>query len=228
MTKIFSVNELASAQTEWVAVQITVKDYYGKNVTSQRVVKYETYQDLLRKGYTKGHQEIVSVNKLCEPTRNREFAESCLDRPERKVRKTPIDRGDSDYLVSVISLGTISSGGKTKFGWNIWEEGEHQSKLGEDPYIFVLNTSLLLWGAKDSLQIGDKVTLIDNDTRKKVQWGTGTVEYVWNAASKDNFVNQVRNSNSWYSKPRSYSFGRMTDGVKWDAFRTMFSIKGVE
>ena len=170
----------------------------------------------------------MSINKLCEPTRNREFAESCLDQPERKVRKTPIDKGDSDYLVSVISLGTISSGGKTKFGWNIWEEGEHQSKLGEDPYIFVLDTRLLLWGAENSLRIGDKVTLIDNDTRKKVQWGTGTVEYIWNAASKDNFVNQVRNSNSWYSKPRTRSFGRITDGVKWDQFRTIFSIKGVE
>lgn len=228
MTKIFSVNELASSQTAWVAVKIMVKDYFGKHVTSQRVIKYETYQDLLSKGYTKGMQQIVSITKLCEPTASREFAESCLDKPERKVRKTPIDKGDSDYLVSVISMGKLSSGGKTQFGWNIWEEGERQNELGEPPYIFVLGTSLLLWGAENSLQIGDKVTLIDNDTRKKVQWGTGTVEYIWNAASKDNFVNQVRNSNSRYSKPRSYSFGRMTDGVKWDAFRTIFSIKGVE
>ena len=44
MTKIFTVNEFVNnSQTVWVAIQITVKDYYGKNVTSQRVVKYETY-----------------------------------------------------------------------------------------------------------------------------------------------------------------------------------------
>ena len=230
MTKILKINEFVNTnqQKDWVAIQITTRDHFGKNVTSQRVVTYETYKDLTMKDYTKGGMEILSVTKLCEPTSNREFAETFLDKPERKVRKTEVDKGDSDYLVSVISMGTLSSGGKTKFGWNIWEEGEKYKANGSESFIYVLKNGILLWGSKDTLQIGDKVTIIDNDTRRKVQCGTSVVEYIWNASSKDEFINDVRNSDSWYVKPRKYSFGRMTDGVKWEAFRVIYSIKGVE
>lgn len=228
MAKVLTINEFADQQKTWVAIQITTKDHFGKTVTSQRVVTYDTYNDLRMKDYTKGGMKILSVSKLCEPTSNREFAETYLDKPERKARKTEVSKGDSDYLVSVISMGTLSPGGKTKFGWNLWEEGEKHKANGSESFIYVLGHGLLLWGAKDSLNIGDKVTLIDNDTRKKVQYGTGTVEYIWNASSKEDFIKDVRNSNSWYVKPRKYSFGKMTDGVKWEAFRTIYSIKGVE
>lgn len=228
MKKVLKFDEFINENNQsWIAIQVTTKDHFGKTVTSQRVVTYETYKNLTMSDYTKGGMRILSVTKLSEPMPNRERAESYLDKPERKIRKTEVDKGDSDYLVSVISLGTLSSGGKTKFGWNLWETGEENKEKGSETFIYVVN-GLLLWGAKDSLKIGDRVTLIDNDTRKKVQYGTGTVEYIWNASSKEDFINDVRNSNSRYVKPRKYSFGKMTDGVKWDAFRTIFSIKGVE
>ena len=212
----------------WIAIQITTKDHFGKTVSSQRIVTYETYKNLTMSDYTKGGMKILSVTKLSEPMPNREKAESYLYKPEKNVRKTEVDKGDSDYLVSVISLGTLSSGGKTKFGWNLWEVGKEKKEKGSETFIYVLGSEMLLWGSKDSLKIGDKVTLIDNDTRKKVQYSTGTVRYVWNASSKEDFINDVRNSNSRYVKPRKYSFGKMTDGVKWDAFRTIYSIKNIE
>lgn len=229
MKKILEFDEFINENNRsWVAVQVTTRDHFGKTVTSQRVVTYETYKNLTMSDYTKGGMEILSVTKLSEPMPNRESAEYLLNKPDRKVRKTEINKGDSDYLVSVISMGTLSSGGKTKFGWSIWEEGEKTKKLGGETFIYVLNNGILLWGRKDSLKIEDRVTLIDNDTRKKIQLGTGTVKYVWNASSKEDFINDVRNSNSRYVKPRKYSFGKVTDGVDWNAFRTIYSIKGIE
>lgn len=229
MSKILKINEFASnGQKEWVAIEVTTKDHFGKTTSSQRVVTVETYNTLRNSEYTRGGMEIVSVRALSQPTANKEYAESYLDKKEKHVISGNIDKNGCDYLVSVISVGPLTSNGKTKFDWNIWEAGEQAKKNGGDTCFYVSDYGIILWGAKGSFKIGDTVMLIDNDTRRKVNAGTGKIKYIFNANSKEEFISDVRSTDSQYKGKITYSFGRRTDGVQWNNFRTVYSIKGIE
>jgi hypothetical protein len=39
-------------------------------------------------------------------------------------RKTPINKGNADYIVYAINIGKFTPTGKTKYDWNLWEEGK--------------------------------------------------------------------------------------------------------
>ena len=55
-----------AAEKKWVAISVTTAaDYYhDKDSTSQRVVSYDTYQEMKEKGHTKGYMTIKYIEKL--------------------------------------------------------------------------------------------------------------------------------------------------------------------
>lgn len=217
--------------TKWVAIEITTEDHFSdKTHTSQRVVSYDTYQDLLNKGYTKGSARIISVDILGSPSRDKEVAMSYLDAPKRSKRKSEVNKGDADYIVYVINCGKFSSTGKTKFDWNIWDNIAETN--GADIYTNVVGTTFL-YGAPGSLKVGDKLCCVDNDTLKKIAYYSIPCEvaHVFNVKSKDDFVEQYRKAFPDQCTRPSTQFGKKSDGLPWSSgrykFGQIYSIKGV-
>ena len=101
---IYYINE-QKTNTKWGAIEITTENNSdNKTHTSQRVVSYDTYQELRYNGYTKGMSKIISIDILGSPSQNKEIAMSYLDAPKRTRRKSEVNKGDADYIVYVISV----------------------------------------------------------------------------------------------------------------------------
>lgn len=231
MKRIINYINEQKNDTKWVAIEITTADHFRDKLhTSQRVVSYETYQDLLDKGYTKGSARIISVDTLGPATRNKEEAMSYLDAPKRNKRKSEVDKGDADYIVYVINCGKFGPTGKTKFDWNIWDNIDESN--GADIYTNQWGQSFL-YGAPGSLKVGDKLCCVDNDTLKKIAKYSIPCEvaHVFNVKSKDDFVEQYRKAFPDHCTRPSTQFGKKSDGLPWSSgryrFGQIYSIKGV-
>lgn len=227
---IYYINE-QKTNTKWVAIEITTEDNSNnKTHTSQRVVSYDTYQELRYNGYTKGMSKIISIDILGSPSQNKEIAMSYLDVPKRTRRKSEVNKGDADYIVYVISCGKFSPSGNTKFDWNLWDNIDKTN--GVEIYTNKKGNSFL-YGAPGSLNVGDKLCCVDNDTLKKIPTGSipSEVTHVFNIKSKDDFVEQYRKAFPDHCKRPSYQFGRKSDGLPWMngpyRFGQIYSIKGV-
>lgn len=212
----------ATSDTYWVAIEITTKEWGSdKSKTSQRVVSLDTYNKLRDSGYTKSRAEIRSLSKLCSPTKDKDMAMSYLDTKEKTVRKTKLKKGDADYIVYAMNIGSLTSSGKTKYDWNFWENNEETP--GE---LYTDNGYAFLWGAKGSLKEGDKVMCVDNDTNKKLSGAIKVVRHVL-PASKEEFVKVYREKFPMLCKRPSYSFGQHRDGLPWPKMMALYSIKGI-
>lgn len=218
--------------TQWVAIEITTADHFNgkKTHTSQRVVSYDTYQDLIYKGYTKGSAKIINIDILGSPSRNKEIAMSYIDAPKRTKRKSEINKGNADYIVYVISCGKFTPSGNTKFDWNIWDNIAKTN--GAEIYTNKYGNSFL-YGAPGSLKVGDTLCCVDNDTLKKISIGSipCAVEHIFNVKSKDDFVEQYRKAFPDHCTRPSIQFGKKSDGLPWSngkyRFGQIYSIKGV-
>lgn len=220
-----TINE-AIKPTRWVAISVVTKGYGDKEVSSERVVSVETLAELEDRGYTKGGMEVLSLEKLCQPQSSRDRAMEYLTPKSSKPRKSKIDAKGADYIVYTIPCGTLSEGGKSKWGWNFWEEGHKSTAMGESMSFFKVEYGPILWGVSGSLNIGDEVILIDNDSFRTVPTGRGKIEYIWSANSLDEFIEDIKKAKG-YTKPSKYAFGRVTSPVDWKSLRSVYSIKGV-
>lgn len=217
--------------TLWVAIEITTAaDEFNHNKTlhtSQRVVSYDTYQELLDKGYTRGMAKIIDINTLGTPSRNKEIAMSYIDAPKRNKRKSEVDKGDADYIVYVINCGKFTPTGKTKFDWNIWDNIDKSN--GAEIYTDKRGQAFL-YGAPGSLKVGDTLCCVDNDTLKRIPRYSIPCEvaHVFNVKTKDDFAEQYRKAFPNYCRRPSTQFGKKSDGLPWTrGFGQLYSIKGV-
>lgn len=207
----------------WVPIEIVTADHFNpdKHITSQRVVTVDTYNELKQNGRTKGHAEIISLSKLSSPTKDKDMAMSYLDTKEKKVRKSKLKKGDADYIVYAMNIGSLTSSGKTKYDWNFWETNEENP--GE---LYTDYGYSFLWGAKGSLKEGDKVVCVDNDTNKKLTGAIKVVNHVL-PASKEEFVKAYREKFPKLCKRPTVAFGQQRDGLPWPRMMALYSIKGV-
>jgi len=210
---------------KWVATSVTTaSDFYNdKNTTSQRVVSYDTYQEMRQKGHTKGHMEIKSIETLGPVCNSKEDAMSYLDIKEKKVKKGKINKGDADYIVWCISSGSMNPSGKTKWDWNFWEEwkdGEIYMGRGGAGKSF-------LYGAPGSLKVGDTVFCVDNDTQKKLTGTPKKIEAICKCNIED-FRKVFRETYPEICKSPKRAFGKVSDGLPWtNRMGQIYSIKGV-
>jgi len=212
--------------TKWVAIEITTADHFSdKNHTSQRVVSYETYQDLLDKGYTKGSARIISVDTLGPATRNKEEAMSYLDDKKRGPRKSAIDKGDAKYLVYTINCGKFNINGNTKYDWNIYTNDKNSSERG----VLYTDGSSFLYGVEGSLKVGDTLCCVDNDTQIKVKSYSTVkkVEAILPCTSEEDFIEAYRKAFPQLCKPKKYAFGKLNHGLPVNRMRQLYSIKGI-
>ena len=212
-----------AAEKEWVAISVTTAadHYHDKDSTSQRVVSVDTYDEMRDSGRTKSGAKVLSVSKLCSPTKDKEMAMSYLDRQEKTRRKTKLKKGDADYIVYAMNIGSLTSSGRTKYDWNFWENNE------ETPGELYTNYGYtFLWGAKGSLKEGDKVVCVDNDTNKKLSGGIKEVKHVL-PATKEEFVKTYREKFPTLCKRPTVAFGQQRDGLPWPKMMALYSIKGV-
>lgn len=224
MKSLIEVIQEAKDDVRWVAISVTTDDpYKEKNVTSQRVVSVDTYNELREKGHTKSHSTIVSIDVLSPKCRTREEAMGYIDQPKREKRKSDINKGGAQYIVYAISNGQLKSSGDTAHGWNIWEDGAD----GNVELYTNDRGGYFLYGAKGSLKVGDTICIVDNDTHKKLCTYFKEVAHILPCDSKENFVEAYRNTFPNYCKRPSYSFGRKTDGIPWSGFGPTYSIKGI-
>ena len=219
------INE-AKETTRWVAIEITTeRDYYGsignKVTTSRRVVSEDTYNELRRERRTSSGWDIIGLSVLAGPTRYKDEAMAAIE-SEKKVRKTPIKKGDADYIVYIMNIGKFNPNGKTKYDWNLWEEG----KNGEMELYTDNGGSYFLWGVKGSLKVGDKVVGVDNDTQKKLL-SDFEIKEILPADSRESFTEAYRKAFPQYCKKPSFTFGRQNDGIPAYIFRQLYSIKGI-
>lgn len=218
-------------ETKWVAISITTKDYYGKKtITNERVVTLDTYYELKEKGRTRGHAEIVNLEKIGPTCSSKEQAMEFVTPPQKNMRKSKINKGSADYIVWAISMGKLQSNGNTKFDWNLWEETKKSKDISEKdcPCIFAdTDYNCFLWGAPNSLEIGDKVYVVDNDSQKKLAGAPRRITAILPATSKEEFAEAYRKAAPDRCKRPSYSFGRMNDGLPWSSMGQIYSIKGV-
>ena len=226
-TIINYINEAKEA-TRWVAIEITTYNHrygYGerKNSTSKRVVSEDTYYQLKNERQTSSGLEIVDLNVLAGPTRDKDEAMAAIE-SEKRVRTTPIKKGDADYIVYMMNIGKFTPTGKTKYDWNLWEEG----KDGNMEIYTNMGGSIFLWGAKGSLKIGDKIVCVDNDTQQKLIPNFNEVKVIVPADSRESFTEAYRNAFPRFCKKPTYAFGKHTDGLPGAShFRQIYSIKGI-
>ena len=225
-TIINYINE-AKENTRWVAIEITTYNHrygYGerKNSTSKRVVSEDTYRQLKNERQTASGLEIVELNVLAGPTRDKDEAMAAIA-SEQKRRKSPINKGDVDYIVYAMNIGKFTPTGKTKYDWNLWEEG----KNGESEIYVDIHGSIFLWGAKGSLKKGDKIVCVDNDTQKKIAPYYKEVGAVLPADSRESFTEAYRKEFPDYCKKPTFAFGKHTDGLPLSRFQQIYSIKGI-
>jgi hypothetical protein len=63
----------------------------------------------------------------------------------------------------VLSIGVVNiPTGKTMYDWSIYEHGAESE-------VYLANNVFLLYGAKGSLKCGDKLTIRDNDSQRKIK-----------------------------------------------------------
>lgn len=220
------VNE--TEQKLWVAIEITTKDHFGKKVSSQRVITQDTYEELKSERRTRGGLEILYINALCRPTSDRNRATEFLDKRVIAPRKSKIDKRGADYVVYAINIGKLNPKGETVFGWNFWEECENWVRNGGKPTLFVSGYTFY-WGEAGSLKVGDVVVTADNDSQRIINGGSKQeIEAIMPCSSKEEFDREYRKLfPNLCSSPRR-AWGRMTDGLPWSYFRTVYSIKGIE
>lgn len=214
------INEAASNQV-WVAIQDDYTpdsyDSYDRPRTSYRVVTAETFRDL--KNGTKqnyGNHEYTELGR----SRDKEEAQSYLPSSQKTARKSKIDKKGADYIVYCISSGKMNAAGKTKWDWNFWEEWP-------DSEIYIdRRGDCFLMGAPGSLEIGDKVFCVDNDSQKKLTGAPTEIKAVCKCTLED-FRNEYRKVFDDRCKRPSVSFGRKIDGLPWQTMGQFYSIKGV-
>lgn len=214
------INEELNAQ-KWVAISVTTRSTngwdYGKETTSERVVSYETYQNLKR-GETKGYREVVSVETLGPVCSTKLKAMDFLTPKETNKRKSEIDKGDADYIVYCISSGKFNPSGKTSFDFSIWDENR-------ELYYDKARRSIL-FGAPGSLKEGDTIYCVDNDTNKKLSGAPKVIDMVCKA-NLDEFRTKFREKYPDLCKSPKYAFGKVSDGLPWSRMGQMYSIKGI-
>lgn len=217
---ISCINEKLNAQ-KWVAISITTRSNdgwdYGKETTSERVVSYETYQNL-KQGKTKGYREVVSVETLGPVCSTKVEAMEFLSAKQQNKRKSEIDKGDADYIVYCISSGKFNPSGKTSFDFSIWDENR-------ELYYDSRNRSIL-FGAPGSLKEGDEIYCVDNDTNKKLSGAPKRVDMVCKA-DLDEFRKKFREKYPNLCKSPKYAFGKVSDGLPWSRMGQMYSVKGI-
>lgn len=71
---------------------------------------------------------------------------------------------NADYVVYAINVGIIKKDGKTKFGWNLFDNA-HKDNPG---YLYSDLHNGILYSANDSFKVGDNIVVLDNDTRRKL------------------------------------------------------------
>ena len=207
---------------EWVAISVTTAadHYHSKDSTTQRVVSYDTYQEMKEKGHTKGYMTIKSIEKLGPVCKTKEQAMEYLDIPEKKAKKGKINKGDADYIVWCISSGGMNPSGKTKWDWNFWEEWKDN-----EIYMSDYGRSFLM-GAPGSLKVGDKVFCVDNDTQKKLAGAPNKIAAVCKC-NIDDFRETFRKEWPSICKRPTRAFGKISDGLPWNRMGQFYSIKGV-
>ena len=214
------INEAAGGQV-WVAIQddYTPNSYdsWDKPRTSYRVVTAETFRDLkdgTKKNY--GNHEYTELGR----SRDKEEAQSYLPSFQKTARKSKIDKKGADYIVYCISSGKMNAAGKTKWDWNFWEEWK------DSDIYFDRRGECFLMGAPGSLEVGDKVFCVDNDSQKKLTGAPTEIKAVCKCTLED-FRNEYRKVFGDRCKRPSVSFGRQIDGLPWQRMGQFYSIKGV-
>lgn len=213
----------ASADKQWVAISVTTAadDYHKKDTTSQRVVSYDTYQEMKERGYTKGYMAIKYIEKLSPVCKSKEAAMEYIDVPQKAIRKSKIDKKGADYIVWCISSGSMNPAGKTKWDWNLWDEQKDAEIYMGD------NGRSFLFGAPGSLKVGDTIFCVDNDSQKKLTGAPSKVDAVCKCNLED-FRKVYRETYPTFCKRPSFQFGKRSDGLPWTSRMGQFySIKGV-
>ena len=217
---ISCINEKLNAQ-KWVAISVTTSSTngwdYGKETTSERVVSYETYQNLKR-GETKGYRKVVSVETLGPVCSTKVEAMEFLSGKQQNKRKSEIDKGDADYIVYCISSGKFNPSGKTSFDFSIWDENR-------ELYYDSRHRSIL-FGAPGSLKEGDTIFCVDNDTNKKLSGAPKRIDMVCKC-DLDEFRKKFREKYPYLCKSPKYAFGKVSDGLPWSRMGQMYSVKGI-
>lgn len=215
--------EKAGDSGKWVAIEITTAaDYYhSKDTTSQRVVSYDTYLDMKEKGRTKGYMTIKYLDMLSPVCRSKDDAMTYIDVPEKKARKSKINKGNADYIVWCISSGSMNPSGNTKWDWNFWEEWkDSEIYMGDHGRSFLM-------GAPGSLKVGDTLFCVDNDSQKKLPGAPDKVEAICKCNLED-FRKVYRETYPDCCKKPSRQFGKDSDGLPWQRRMGQFySIKGI-
>ena len=211
-----------AAEKEWVAISVTTAadHYHDKDSTSQRVVSYDTYQEMKEKGHTKGYMTIKHIEKLSPVCKTKEAAMEYIDVPQKKMKKGKIDKKGADYIVWCISSGSMNPAGKTKWDWNLWDE-----QKDAEIYMGRWGRSFL-FGASGSLKEGDTLFCVDNDTQKKLAGAPDKVEAVCKCNIED-FRKTFREKWPSICKRPSRAFGKISDGLPWGKMGQFYSIKGV-
>ena len=202
------INEAKTKNDEWVAIEVTTAadSFHSKDTTSQRVVSYDTYQEMKEKGHTKGYMTIKYIDKLSPVCKTKEQAMEYIDVPEKKARTSKIDKGDADYVVWCISSGSMNPTGNTKWDWNFWEEWKDS-----EIYMSDYGRSFLI-GAPGSLKVGDTVFCVDNDTQKKLPGAPKKIAAVCKCNIND-FRETFRKEWPSLCKRPSRAFGKVSDGL---------------
>ena len=216
------INEAKTKNDEWVAIEVTTAadSFHSKDTTSQRVVSYDTYQEMKEKGHTKGYMTIKYIDKLSPVCKTKEQAMEYIDVPEKKARTSKIDKGDADYVVWCISSGSMNPTGNTKWDWNFWEEWKDS-----EIYMSDYGRSFLI-GAPGSLKVGDTVFCVDNDTQKKLPGAPKKIAAVCKCNIND-FRETFRKEWPSLCKRPSRAFGKVSDGLPWGKMGQFYSIKGI-
>lgn len=114
---------------------------------------------------------------------------------------------------SVLSIGVINiTTGKTKYDWSIYEQPDA---------VVYLAGNRLLFAAPGTFNIGDKVTMFDNDSGRKVKWGSDmTIKDMSNCIQED-VINMLFKNEYDYRPKRAFVKS------KWSRkLETSFSVKG--
>lgn len=215
----------AKENQKWVAIEIITENPFSstskESKPSQRVVTVDTYNELKNNGRTKTGSSVISLNKLSPICNSKESAMDYLDN-KKTVKKTPIDKKGADYIVYCINSGKLNPSGNTAFDFNLWELGNEDENI----YIFG-NEYSILFGAKDSLKVGDTVYCVDNDSLRKLPgMPLNEISFVCRATYED-FVKTYRETFPSRCKQPKIAFGKKIDGLPWNKMGQMYSIKGV-
>lgn len=224
------INE--STQQQWVAIEVTTEAdfYHSKETRSQRVVTYDTYLDLKSGNNKRGYMKVKYVDLLGPVCKTKQRAMEFLTPKNSKPRKSKIDKGDADYIVWAIPMGKLTPKGDTSFGWNIWEQGQENKKNGSISEIYVAKyggSFCFMWGSEGTLKEMDDIYVVDNDSQRKLSGAPGRVDAVLPASSKEEFVQAFRDEFKEYCSRPHRAFGRIVDGLPWQKFGQIYSIKGV-